>query len=188
MDRPIRIVPPADMPVSLDEAKAAVRVDGDVENAFLEHLIASAVDHLDGRAGLLGRCMVTQTWRYRTNRLSRETLLDMPDGVGAVIRYRTTGGGEETVPDDHLHLVEGVKGVIVFYTGPGFVTAGAIDAISLDVTFGWEPAQVPVSLKRAILMLVAHWFTNREAIGDGRLARIPYGVDDLIASYRWLRI
>ena len=63
MHRPVLVTPPAETPVSRTEAKAHLRVDGTGDDDLIDGLIDAAVAHLDGYTGILGRCMVTQTWR-----------------------------------------------------------------------------------------------------------------------------
>jgi uncharacterized phage protein (predicted DNA packaging) len=53
-------------------------------------------------------------------------------------------------------------------------------SIGVDVTL--EP-QRP-SLQQAILMLVAHWYDNREAVSDVKTFAVEIGVDRLIQPYR----
>ena len=57
--------------VSLDEMKAHIRQDSDVEDAedgAILTFIAAATGKLDGRDGLLGRCLITQTWILKLDR------------------------------------------------------------------------------------------------------------------------
>lgn len=48
---------------------------------------------------------------------------------------------------------------------------------------GDDQEPVPEDLKQAVLMLAAHWFDNHEAAGEG-MREIPFGVSDIVASYR----
>ena len=60
---PVRTVAPANMPVTLSEAKAHLRVDHDDQDDLLIAQIKAATAYLDGYAGILGRALTTQTWR-----------------------------------------------------------------------------------------------------------------------------
>lgn len=54
----------------------------------------------------------------------------------------------------------------------------------IEERFGGEDQDpVPPDLAEAVLQLVAHWYENREAAGDG-LREIPFGVSDIIAAHR----
>lgn len=60
---PVRVAAPAETPVSLAEAKAHLRVDTAGDDARITALIQAATDHFDGWSGILGRALVTQSWR-----------------------------------------------------------------------------------------------------------------------------
>jgi uncharacterized phiE125 gp8 family phage protein len=62
----------------------------------------------------------------------------------------------------------------------------ATSAIEIDLEAGFGPAaaDVPAPIRQALLMLVAHWYENREAgPGDPRAAPPP-AVSALLAPYR----
>ena len=43
----------------------------------------------------------------------------------------------------------------------------------------------PAAIKHAILLLVGHWYTNREAVVPGGMANLPLAVDALLAPYKF---
>ncbi|MDK1372955.1 MULTISPECIES: head-tail connector protein [unclassified Sinorhizobium] len=45
-------------------------------------------------------------------------------------------------------------------------------------------APVPASVKHAALLLIGHFYNNREAVSAERLAKVPMAVDMLIAPHR----
>jgi hypothetical protein len=48
-----------------------------------------------------------------------------------------------------------------------------------------SPQTIPEVVTSAILMMVAHWFENREAINVGNIVtQIPYGVETMLWPYR----
>lgn len=61
----ILITPPSRYPVTLEETKAHLRVETDDDDAYLDSLIEMATACLDGADGLLGRCLVQQTWELQ---------------------------------------------------------------------------------------------------------------------------
>ena len=58
-----RLAPPTEQVVTLAEMKAHLRVDGDDEDLLIQSLTDAAVSWLDGWDGVLGRCIMPQTWR-----------------------------------------------------------------------------------------------------------------------------
>lgn len=58
----VRTLPRLGAPITLTEAKTQTRVDHDDEDLLLQHYI-DAASLLDGPTGLVGRCLVTQSWQ-----------------------------------------------------------------------------------------------------------------------------
>lgn len=176
---PVLITPPEDVPVSLDVAKMHLRVDHDDDDVLISSLIKAAVDHLDGWTGVLGRCLLEQTWRQNFDTLAR----CMPLPLGPVIEivsvdYFDANGSEQTMdPDDYLLRTDaGGRSVLELKSWPS--------SRSASVTYKAGFSVVPVAITTAILMLVAHWYANREAAAAGDLATVPMAVDALLAPYR----
>ena len=59
----LRLVTAATEPIlTLEEAKLHLRVDHDDDDDLIEALVAAVTARLDGRDGILGRCLRAQTW------------------------------------------------------------------------------------------------------------------------------
>lgn len=185
---PVRTVAPAEAPVSLDEAKAHCRVDFDDDNALIAALISAAVGHLDGWAGVLGRALVTQTWR-QDYACFNPTGFRLPLGPAASItsiQYYDVAGIQQTLDAENYLLVADSLGPIVLPASSTSwpSTARRPDAVSVTYVAGTPAADVPAPIKAAILLLVGHWYANREAVAENTLAALPMAVDALIAPYR----
>jgi len=63
---PVRVTAPADRPVTLAEVKNHCRIDHSDDDTLVQSYIDAAVAHVEGWSGVLGRCLVTQTWRQTT--------------------------------------------------------------------------------------------------------------------------
>ena len=59
----IRITPPTTPIATIVEAKAQARVDGDDEDALIQTYLDAATSWVDGFDGVLGRCVMSQTWQ-----------------------------------------------------------------------------------------------------------------------------
>ena len=44
--------------------------------------------------------------------------------------------------------------------------------------------EFPVMLKQAIIMLAAHWYNQREAVGGAQLTEVPYSIQALVKPWR----
>lgn len=72
-------------------------------------------------------------------------------------------------------MVEGHTGRKL-YASPDDVPAGAADAALV----------VDADLELAMLLLIGHWYTNREAVLVGTSAQtLPLAFDALVGPYRW---
>lgn len=179
MFTPELITPPAAL-LSLEEACLHLRVDADEEAALIEGLIAAAVGWMDGWSGVLGRCILPQTWAVQTGAL-QSMALPFPDVRSAVVTYLDADGDTQTIdPADYrVRTIRGV-GHLAFATGFAAPTLldGRDDAVTISAEYGFDAAPQP--LKVAALMLVGHWYRNRE----GGTEDIPAPVKALIAPYR----
>src|SRR5678809_194962 len=62
------ITPPEETPVTLEEAKAHLRIDHDDDDVYVQGLIDAATGMVDGRYGSLGRALEPQTWELVLDR------------------------------------------------------------------------------------------------------------------------
>jgi uncharacterized phiE125 gp8 family phage protein len=184
---------PAVEPVTLADAKAHCRVDGTAEDAFIDSLIVTSRLHIEAALDL---ALVTQSWTLRLDRWPDGREVSLPlrpiqsideiaitgiDGVPAPLAsdsYWLDGNG--TPP----RLIAKSSG----FPEPG-VTALGIE-IAFTAGFGATASDVPQAIRLALLMLIAHWFENREpvAAGTGEASRIPDTVSELLAPFRIARL
>ena len=74
---------------------------------------------------------------------------------------------------------------------PDWPTASMHNGLEIDlvVGFGDLGVDVPDTLKRAILLLVAHWYEFRGAVPPSQQpVSLPPGFDKLVAHYRGVRL
>jgi uncharacterized phiE125 gp8 family phage protein len=67
----------------------------------------------------------------------------------------------------------------------------AANGIEIDFVAGYgdAPSDVPQPIRQALLLLIAHWYENREPVEIGATATpIPGTVSDLLSPYRRRRI
>ncbi|WP_166163118.1 head-tail connector protein [Chelativorans oligotrophicus] len=208
MHRPVLVTPPSTLPVTLAEAKAHLRVnalgsDGNLlaneDDALIEGLIRAATDHLDGWTGILGRCLVEQTWRQDYDAFAH--CLPLP--LGPLIQIdsvKWTGrdGVQHTLAQqDYAAVVDG-GGRAAVRMADGFSVPGDLassGAVSVTFRAGYptidNKSTVPAALKQALLLLVGAWYENREETVIGvSVAALPPSVAfaALIRPYRSLRV
>lgn len=187
---------PAELPISLIAAKAHLNVDHSNDDDVISSMIATAVAHLDGPGGLLGRALVTQRWELRLSRFPERTLeIPLPICREIVsITYLDRDEAEQTLPLGDIR-VTGLGGdepaqLWPTLSAPWPATADHPEAVRIryDAGFG-AAADVPAALKSAILQHVASLYQTREAsyVGPARVETVPHGYLELIAPFQQWR-
>ncbi|QEU08765.1 head-tail connector protein [Paracoccus yeei] len=167
------VVPPADLPVSLSEARKQCRVDHDGEDDLITAYVEAAVSHLDGYRGILGRCLITQDWRMDLACLPAVLRLPFPDAVVVAATFTDAAAGAIAwLPHESL-------APSVWRASAGW---GRPASVIIRAGFGPAAEDVPRALQVAILQVVGHWYDNRAA-GD-----FPGSAEALISPFRMRRI
>ena len=191
---PTRTTAPAELAVSVSDAKGHLRVVHSSEDAVITAFVAAAIDHLDGYSGILGRCLVTQTWKQTYPGWPSDGRLRLPfpdvDADSVVVTYLDTLADEQVVTDTLYEVLHDARGAYVEFRS-------AFDAPSLEddraapvwVTFdaGYgAAAAVPAAIRAAILLITADFYENREntVISDARVQDLPIAADRLLTPYR----
>jgi uncharacterized phiE125 gp8 family phage protein len=187
------VTEPQEEPVTLAEAKAHCRVLHSAEDDLLSALIVAARQHVEQ---VTWRALVTQvrqvtldrwpsSWRDGTDAIA------LPGGtvseVGSV-KYTGSNGAEVTLDPSGYHAALAGDRPLV-YPAWGTVwptTRDEREAVRVQYTTGYgAAADVPQGLKQAMLLLIGHWYANREASVVGTItAELPQAVGALLAPYR----
>jgi len=198
------ITAPTTEPLSLDEAKAHLRVTADTEDELIDALITAVRQHIDGRDGWLGRSLITQTWEVRLDRFPTgwESIEPWPRNVAirvplpplqsvTSVKYLDSAGAEQTLNSATyvVHVVE-EPGLIVPAYGQTWPTArDEPGAVRVRFVAGYgEPKDVPRPLKLGLNAMVAHFYEHREPViltgGVGSPIPIPMHVEALLRNYQ----
>lgn len=178
--------------IILDEAKAHLRVDFDDDDGYIEGLIAAAVAHIDGPAGWLGRALLTQTLEWRGDEFGTcDIPLPFPPISEVVsIKYDDDGGAEQTVDDTVYRLVgqPSAPRIALAYNETWPTVRWQSEAVRIQYLAGYgEAADVPKPIKQALLLLVGHWYANREAVNVGTtVTELPMAVKSLLFPFQSL--
>jgi uncharacterized phiE125 gp8 family phage protein len=181
MKAPVRTSAPATTPITVAETKAHLRVSHTAEDTLIGTYLDAATAHLDGWHGILGRCMVTQTWRQDLEGFS--TVMDMPfpDAASVSVAYYDADNVSQTLAGTNYNLVNGNgrAWLQISESGNWPVTYDRPDAVQITATYGYgAAAAVPANLKAAIMLHVGVMFGAR---ADGEL---PQAYHALIAPHR----
>jgi uncharacterized phiE125 gp8 family phage protein len=179
-------------PLTLPEVKAQLRRENDYtdEDTLLEELIADAREYCESPGQ--NRAFLTQTWEISLDRFPRMPLnIPRPPLQSVESIIFKDAYGVETIYDPAKYVVDTASepGRINHAYGrvwPLVVlwTLGAV-RIRFKAGYGDTPDKVPLKVKRAMKLLIAHWYENREIISaDKRFESIPFGVDALLGADR----
>jgi uncharacterized phiE125 gp8 family phage protein len=153
------ITPPAALPVSLAELKAAGRLDdSEDDDAVLMGHLRAAVASIDGSTGWLGRALITQAWTLWLDAFPRTIAVPLPPLQQVTeIRYVDSAGATQTL-DSSAYVVAGVggSGRIVPAVGKSWpATRCQPDAVQVDFTAGFGESwnDVPEDLRAAVVLL-----------------------------------
>lgn len=150
----VRITAPTGPVVSLEELKAYLRVDGTHEDALITALEKAAVAKLDGYRGILGRCILPQTWEAVFDKAGK-----FPMPLTDIVNISAVDADDVPVTFSVVHQDVG-EWIEVSAPATVRLTAALPDDL-LDV------------VKQAIKMLVAHWYENRETVAEGNMNNVP---------------
>jgi uncharacterized phiE125 gp8 family phage protein len=180
-------------PVTLAEAKAQLRIDGNAEDTLISSLIITSRLHVEAALGL---ALITQGWSYFIDDWPRGRVLMLPlrpvQSVAAVRLY-ADDESVETVPAAN-YLLDGasvparlIRKLPFGWPKPSRAANGI--EVAFVAGFGDAAADVPAPVRQAILLLVAHWYEHREPVEIGAPSTaVPQMVSELLLPYRSIRL
>ncbi len=179
------VTAPTSDPVSIDDAKTHMRVEDTEDDAYIGSLIKAATAFVDAD-GVLGRAMVTQTWAQHGYGWSGRVALTMtPVQSLSAVKYYDVDNALQTATLSDFRLIGTPKDSFVEPVSSWPATFDRPDALRLEYVAGYGASSaVPVAVQHAMLMLIAHWYENREEASEVSLKRAPLGFEALINKER----
>ncbi|MGX5777472.1 head-tail connector protein [Methylorubrum zatmanii] len=162
------------------------------ERSLIEGAIATAHQHLDGRTGILGRALLTQTWEAVTDRPTWAVLgarsgvgfmLELPP-IQAVTKVEYLMGGEYVVmPSDTWRSLPrpGARVAVLSSAWPATDNDPAAWRLTFRAGYG-TAADVPAPIISAMLLAIADLFDNRDGKVQANLVDNPT-IARLLAPY-----
>jgi uncharacterized phiE125 gp8 family phage protein len=186
--RPMLIGAPALEPVSLSEVKSWLREDASDEDQLIQALVVSARMTLEAYTR---RFFVTQSWRVIMDTWPADhtpILLPLsPFQNVSAIRVFDVADGAQTLPGASYWAPASSQEGRLLFRSPPPTPGRSIDGIEIDLVVGYGglATHTPEPLRRAIMMLTAHW---REKRGDDVDDALPKAVAQLAAPFRRQRL
>lgn len=174
-----------DEPVSLAEARAHTRaVDSPEEDHLLASYIRAARIYVEKESGwVLQRRSFSQHFRYwhQYIELDRRPVISVDS-----ILYDDATGVQSALTGYVLRL--GADSARIYPPSNGFPLIAsngrAIVTYTAGFSEGGEGAEEYELARQAILMLVAHWYSFREAGSDRVVHDVPFAVGALVSRFR----
>jgi len=184
----ILLSPPALEPLTLDEARAYLRVEHNDEDETVAALVTAARLQIEAQAR---RALITQTWRLSLDAWpDRGVIAVRPGPLQSLTAARVYDlDNVAHAIDTQSFVPDRASSALVFtpwsVAEPQRPNAG----IELDVICGYgdTPLDVPEGLRQAIRMLLTHWHENRGLVG-ANASPLPASVSALIAPYRMVSL
>jgi uncharacterized phiE125 gp8 family phage protein len=166
----LTLVTPAEMPVTVEEVRANSRIDGTADDDLIEGLIAAAVSYIESWTS---RKFAPATWDYTADAFPTGAIYLPLSPVASVASIAYADANSD----------------------PQVVTGYTVDGVALSLAGGWPTGSsvvvrfvagdgVPAAVKQAVLLLVGHWYENRETASDKALPEIPMGAHALLNLHR----
>ena len=160
-------VAPTREPLDRADVKDHLRITHTDDDYYIERLITVARQYVEE---FTGRQLITATWKE-----TRECFpawswqLDRPDliAVSSVVYAESSAGATTTMPStDYQVSTNDHRGKVAPAYGASWPSARyQMDAVALTYTSGYgsTPSTVPQAIKHAMLMMISHWYENRES-------------------------
>ena len=181
------VTPPAVEPVTLVEAKAHLRETSSDSDTYITTLITAARSYIDGKDGILNRAICTQTWELLLDEFPDEIAVPLPtlQSVESV-KYLDSSGVLQTLSTDDYTVDEVSEPGRIVPVDSWPTTGDYINAVTVRFIAGYGvAADVPTTIKQAMLLLIGHWYENREAVVVGQIpATLPIALDALLGPHK----
>lgn len=161
--------PPTDEPIDLKMVRDThLRgiPDDSSENDYLRQLIRAAREYCENYTGL---SLGPQTLEALPDRLEKTMTLPRPP-IRRIVSVTVTRKDEsvETVPASAYRLDAG-RSLLCFSDLPENVKTPII-------TYEAGTLELPATVQQAILLLIGHWYDNREAVVVGSVTSVEVGM------------
>lgn len=181
------VTAPAVEPVSLAEGKLHLRVDISTDDDLITAMIQAAREVVEG---ISRRALITQVWKLILDEFPEEDEIVIPlpplQSVTS-ITYKDRDGNESTFSSgDYIVNTDTEPGKVVLAYGSSWpsTTLYPTGAITVQFTAGFGDAStdVPEKYRQAMMLLLGHFYENREAIATtGAVPKeVPFGVEALL--------
>ena len=179
------ITRPAVEPITVQEARDHLRVDSTQEDALISELISAARQYIEESTR---RPLITQSWTYYADCFAGDIELKPNLQSVVTVKYLDADGNQQTLSAaNYAADLAALVGVIypayrLDWPSARYVT----NSIEIEFVAGYGlAADVPAPIKQAALLLIGHFYQNRESVMVGvNAVETPMAVDMLLSPYK----
>jgi uncharacterized phiE125 gp8 family phage protein len=190
------VTPPVSEPIDLETAKGQCRVDLADDDPLIQGYITAAREYVEHYTG---RQLITATWQLVLDGfpcwidvpkapLKRVTSITYVDTAG--VTQTLASSGYKVLGSYGLGIANPTAGrgrIERAYASYWPITRCESGSVAIEFEAGYGDAQdVPQALKLAQLLLIGHWYENRQQVLVGSMTAtpLPFAVDALLGPYR----
>ena len=188
----VQTVAPAAEPITLTEAKDHLNVDGTFNDTSITFFIAAARGRCES---FTGRQLITATWTWKFEGFPSGTLLfpRVPLAQVNSIKYLNNADPAMlTTIDTTVYQWKAsphLPGKLALADGeswPTDIKENTFETVEVEFDAGVSSVVgVADELKQAMLLMIGHWFKNREnTIAGAPLIQIPLAAEDLMMPFK----
>jgi len=183
------VTAPTTEPLTTAQAKAHIRVEHHTDDLIIDGFIRASRQHA---ANVTHRALITQTWRMDIGGFPANGLIELPKPpLQSVtqIQYVDADGATQTLSSSIYDVDTASEPgcVRLAYQQNWPTTRDIYNAVQITYVAGYgdDGDDVPQPIRNAMLLLIGHWYENREAVTAGiSLVTTPMATDALLWPYR----
>ena len=178
---------PVENPVTLDECKADCRVEFNDEDGLISAYIDAATR---AASEVTSKKLVNETWRLSTPNFCVNKIEIPFVDVSSIesVSYYDLDDNLQTIAVNQFYKYDYETKTVLEAKDTLSIPSlkKRNDALQVEFVTGYGPsaASVPATIKKAIRLIVAHWYQNREDTSEKTLSSIPMGADTLLSLER----
>jgi uncharacterized phiE125 gp8 family phage protein len=169
--------------VTLVDAKRHLKVDFDEDNEYITSLIQAASVWINTWLGL---SLGSRQWSLTLDKFPESRLYLPVPALSSVesVEYTDVDGVSQSYAAFRVFGLDAKDpGYILPAVGdPWPLISTEPESVIVEFTAG--AAEIPASIRHAVLLLVGGWYWNRESVSDKPVGAVPFGVDALLLPHR----
>lgn len=178
-------------PVTLEQAKAHLRLDTDDDDQLIVRSITAARQWIEGQTKkALGAKTFTQTvdfdWPWKHGMQWIDFEVNPVTAVTSITYVDGSSPNPTLSADDYIVVARNHNSYVTTAYGVDWPTLRNVpEAVSITFTAGYST--VPEPLKQAVILLVTHMYEHRESFQAGQgqvMVDVPYTIEAMISPYR----